>query len=48
MPQAFIKDRTIYGGASSVDQVKDGLKRILNLKRKTPDRFFGLLPGLVF
>ena len=32
MPQAFIKDRTMYGGASSVDQMKDGLKRILNLK----------------
>ena len=35
MPQAFIKDRTMYCGACSVDQVKDGLKKIPNLKQKT-------------
>ena len=32
IPQTIIKDQIMYGGANSVDQVKDTLKRILNLK----------------
>ena len=32
MPQSIIEDKVMYGAAGSVDQVKDGLKRILNLK----------------
>ena len=44
MPQAFIKDQTMYGGANSVDQVKNGLKR----KQKKPGQArVGFLSGLV-
>ena len=32
MPQSIIEGRVMYGAADSVDQVKDGLKNILNLK----------------
>ena len=32
MPQSIIEDKVMYGAAGSVDQVKDGLKRLLNLK----------------
>ena len=31
-PQSTIEGRVMYGAADSVDQVKDGLKNILNLK----------------
>ena len=32
MPQSIIEGRVMYGAADSVDQVKVGLKDILNLK----------------
>lgn len=32
MPQAFIKDKTMYGGANSVNEVMAALKDFLNLK----------------
>ena len=32
MPQAFIRDKTMYGGANSANEVEPRLKNVLNLK----------------